>query len=167
MNDTGLIVASDIHDQRLKMVTQNCTRLGISIVRTVPYKEFDSAIANAAAIDAVLLDVPCSNSGVLARRLEVRMRITPEIIDEIAKTQSELLNKAAKMLNSGGKICYSTCSICRQENEDVVKNFLQNNPQFTLELEELTLPTAMPQTGPSPVTNVDRDGGYAAIIVKN
>jgi 16S rRNA C967 or C1407 C5-methylase (RsmB/RsmF family) len=70
------------------------------------------------------------------------------------------------MLNSGGKICYSTCSICRKENEDIVKNFLQSNPQFELQLEELTLPTAVSQTGPTPVTNVDCDGGYAAIIVK-
>ena len=166
MNDTGTIIASDIHDQRLKMVTQNCTRLGITIVKIVPYKKFDEIIANTPAIDAVLLDVPCSNSGVLARRLEVRMRITAEIIEDIAKTQSDLLEKTAKMLNSGGKICYSTCSICWQENEEVVKNFLQNNPQFTLELEELTLPTAMPQTGSTPITNVDCDGGYAAIIVK-
>jgi 16S rRNA (cytosine967-C5)-methyltransferase len=166
MNDTGTIIASDIHDQRLKMVMQNCTRLGITAVKTVLYKEFDDCLANTPRIDAVLLDVPCSNSGVLARRLEVRMRITPEIIEEIAKTQSELLEKAATMLNSGGKICYSTCSICARENEEVVTNFLQNNSQFTLELEELTLPTAMPQTGPTPVTNVDCDGGYAAIIVK-
>ena len=166
MNDTGTIIASDIHDQRLKMVTQNCTRLGISMVKTVSYKEFDDCLANTPTIDAILLDVPCSNSGVLARRLEVRMRITPEIIKEIAKTQSELLSKAAKMISNGGKICYSTCSICPGENEELIQNFLKNNPQFALELEELTLPTAMPQTGPTPVTNVDCDGGYAAIIVK-
>ena len=166
MNDTGSIIASDIHDQRLKMVTQNCQRLGITMVKTVSYKDFDDVISNTPLIDAVLLDVPCSNSGVLARRLDVRMRITPEIINEIAKTQYELLNKAAKMLRSGGKICYSTCSICRQENENVIKNFLKNNRQFEILLEELTLPTAMPQTGLSPVKTIDFDGGYVAVIIK-
>jgi len=102
-----------------------------------------------------MLDVPCSNTGVLARRIEVRYRIKPQAIKELTKTQSELLYTAAQMLKPHGKICYSTCSIQKDENRGLINDFLQKNQDFELKSEKLILPSA----GGS-----DHDGGYVAII---
>jgi len=103
----------------------------------------------------VLLDVPCSNTGVLAKRIEVRFRMTPKSLAALAKTQSQLLERAVGLLQPGGTICYSTCSIQSQENQDVVRAFLSCRPHFALVREELTLPSAEP---------FDRDGAYVAVL---
>ena len=107
--------------------------------------------------DCILLDVPCSNTGVLAKRIEVRYRIEPKAIKELAGLQADLLRTASGLVKPGGKICYSTCSIQKCENSEIVENFLKQNQNFTLETEQLTLPEA---------EGFDHDGGYAAILGK-
>ena len=109
MNDCGSIIATDIDDKRLEMVDINAGRLGVKSVKTVPYNEFNGVVGKAGQFDSVLIDVPCSNSGVMARRPEVKLRINEKTIDDIIKVQRELLIKAAGMVKTGGKICYSTC----------------------------------------------------------
>ena len=155
------------------MVRENITRLGINSVDIVPYEKIlggadsrlpnvDSQIENRKSkienlFDCVLLDVPCSNTGVLARRIEVRYRINPNKIRELAGIQAELLRTASDLVRPGGKICYSTCSIQKAENSELVESFLRENRSFTLESQQLTLPRA---------EGYDHDGGYAAILIK-
>jgi 16S rRNA (cytosine967-C5)-methyltransferase len=91
----------------------------------------------------------------LAKRIEARYRIKPKAIKELTKIQGGLLKTAVSMIKPQGKICYSTCSIQRCENSELIRDFLQKNPDFELELEQLTLPS---------VQGFDRDGGYVAII---
>jgi len=165
--DSATIIATDIDAERLKKVEENTARLGITSVSVVAYKElFEKSqieirtskfptFGGVGPFDAVLLDVPCSNTGVLARRIEVRYRINPDTIKEMSKVQSELLGTAAQMIKPQGKICYSTCSIQKAENSEPVKHFLQKNRKFKLESEKLTLPLAQ---------GLDVDGGYVAII---
>jgi 16S rRNA (cytosine967-C5)-methyltransferase len=150
--DSAKIIATDIDPERLKSVKENTTRLGITCVNILPYEQ----ILNS-KFDAVLLDVPCSNTGVLAKRIEVRYRVSPKAVKELAKTQASLLAAAAKMLTPKGRICYSTCSIQKAEDSRLVKDFLRDNPDFELESELLTLPSA---------EGFDRDGGYVAIITR-
>lgn len=150
--DSAKIIATDIDPERLKSVKENTARLGITCVNILPYEQ----ILNS-EFDAVLLDVPCSNTGVLAKRIEVRYRVSPKAVKELAKTQASLLVAAAKMLKPKGKICYSTCSIQKAENSQLVKVFLRDNPDFELESELLTLPSAQ---------GFDRDGGYVAIVTR-
>jgi len=107
--------------------------------------------------DCVLLDVPCSNTGVLARRIEARYRISPAKMQGLTRIQAELLASAARIVKPKGKICYSTCSIQNIENADLVENFLKVNKNFALESEQLTLPSA---------EGFDHDGGYTAILIK-
>lgn len=161
-NDSGTIIASDINSRRLQMVEQSCRRLGINSVKTVKCENIQKLLT-ASAPDAILLDVPCSNTGVLARRCELRLRVKERSIDGLAKTQLKILSNASKMIKTGGKICYSTCSIVKQENCSVVEKFLADNPDFKLEHEKLTLPF-QPAEGEN---SFDHDGGYAAVIVKN
>ena len=150
--DSANIIATDIDPKRLKSVKENTNRLGITSVNILPYEQ----ILNS-QFDSVLLDVPCSNTGVLAKRIEARYRINPKAVNELAKTQAGLLAAAAKMLKPTGRICYSTCSIQKCENSRLVKDFLQKNPDFKLQSELLTLPSA---------EDFDRDGGYVAIITR-
>jgi 16S rRNA (cytosine967-C5)-methyltransferase len=148
--DSTKIVATDVDPERLKSVEENTTRLGINSVSIVAYEE----VLNS-KFDCVLLDVPCSNTGVLAKRVEARYRVNPKAIEKLTKTQNDLLNTAVKMLKPKGKICYSTCSIQKAENSECIRDFLQRNPGFELESELLTLPSA---------EGFDRDGGYIAVI---
>lgn len=155
--DSAGIMATDNDARRLDMVRENITRLGIRSIRIVPYENVQSVASEVGSFDAILLDVPCSNTGVLARRVEARYRISPEAIEELAAIQAGLLRTAAGILKPRGKICYSTCSIQKAENSELVRDFLRDNPAFELESEELTLPSS---------EGFDHDGGYAAILVK-
>ena len=156
--DKAKIIATDTNKKRLEKVSENIARLGLSSISTIDYDGLQKDTSAKASFDAVVLDVPCSNTGVLAKRVEARYRIKPGTIKKLAKTQAELLQIAAAMTKPKGKICYSTCSIQKDENAEVVKNFLQRNPVFELENEELTLPGA---------GAFDHDGGYAAILNRN
>lgn len=158
IDDKGLIIATDKNNLRLEKLDENIRRLGIKSIRIIDYETFLKDSFCQSCGDAVLLDAPCSNSGVLARRPEARFRITPKKIGELAQIQTQLLDFAASLVKSGGRICYSTCSILSQENNEVVTNFLTKHHEFSLENENLILPSA---------EICDFDGGYAAIIVKN
>jgi 16S rRNA (cytosine967-C5)-methyltransferase len=157
--DSAKIIATDIDPQRLESVKENTTRLGITSVSILPYEELLTSKFSTLnpKFDCVLLDVPCSNTGVLAKRIEARYRVNPKVIKELTETQTELLAAAAKMLKPKGKICYSTCSIQKAENSRLVKDFLRQNPDFALESELLTLPSS---------EGLDHDGGYVAIITR-
>ena len=157
IDDKGLIIATDKDNTKLAKLDENIKRLGIKSVRIMDYETFLKTSGQFTPADAVLLDVPCSNTGVLARRPEVRLRITPDKIRELAQTQSQLLKLAASSLSAGGRICYSTCSILNQENGDVVNAFIKQQPVFSLEKENLFLPSA---------GTYDFDGGYAAILIR-
>ena len=155
--DSAKIVATDIDSRRLEKVKKNTARLGISSVETIAYEQLSQKTAEVGPFDSILLDVPCSNTGVLAKRPEVRYRIEPGTIKELAKVQARLLETAAAMVKPKGKICYSTCSIQKCENSELVRCFLRENRGFELESEKLILPSA---------EAIDCDGGYMAIITK-
>lgn len=153
--DKAKVFATDIDSKRLKKVEENTARLGISSVSVVAYEHLNEAAEQNGPFDCVLLDVPCSNTAVLSKRPEVRHRISPKAITALTKIQSELLEKARLMIKPGGKICYSTCSIQKAENAELIKKFLQKNNDFKLESELLTLPSAQ---------EPDCDGGYMALL---
>jgi len=156
-DDKAKIIATDIDSERLEKIKENIARLGINSVSIIRYENLEKVAAEIGPFDCVLLDVPCSNTGVLAKRIEARYRITPAAITKLTKTQSKLLGTSAAMIKPQGKICYSTCSIQKDENNQLVKDFLQKSPVFELESEKLTLPSAQ---------TPDCDGGYTAIITK-
>jgi len=101
--------------------------------------------------DRVLVDVPCSNTGVMRRRVDLRWRIQPEEIERLRTAQLELLQQAATQVKPGGVLVYSTCSLEPEENQEVVKQFLAGHSEFKLKSERELLPF---------VDNVD--GAYIA-----
>jgi 16S rRNA (cytosine967-C5)-methyltransferase len=131
MNNRGRIVARDNQPERLQRLEENCRRLGATCV------EFSAAPG---AFDGILVDAPCSNTGVLRRRVEARWRIQPRELARLSRAQSALLCQAALELKTGGVIIYSTCSLEPEENEQVVRKFLAEHPAFKLEGERQLLP---------------------------
>lgn len=132
MNNMGTIDAYDIYDHKLVLLANNCTRLGIAIVK-VHKQDILSISEGLKQGQGVLLDVPCSGLGVLNRRADSRWRKTPDIISELSSLQCSLLQKAASMVLPGGRLIYSTCTINREENDELVKKFISINPDFVLE----------------------------------
>ena len=155
--DSARIIATDINSRRLQKVKANTARLAIESISTVAYENLESHVANVDRFDAVLLDVPCSNTGVLSKRPEVRFRIREDAVTKLTKIQTELLEKTSKLVKPAGKICYSTCSIEPAENNLCIQNFLHRNRRFRLKSELLTLPS---------VRETDCDGGYVAVLVR-
>lgn len=146
----GKVVAVDLSGSRLARLEANATRLGLSnieiqagdaLVLTTPWRE---------SFDAVLLDAPCTNTGVLRRRPEARWRLAPEDPARLAEIQARLLEAAASCVRPGGRLVYSTCSLEMEENEGVTRAFAAAHPGFTLDAETLTLPSGV------------SDGGYWA-----
>lgn len=133
MSNKGTIVAQDIEPARLTLVEENAARLGAACVKV------GRALGEDEKFDRVLVDAPCSNTGVMRRRVELRWRIKPEEIKRLAVTQWRILREAAKRVKIGGVLVYSTCSLEREENQVVVGRFLAENNEFKLDQErELT-----------------------------
>jgi 16S rRNA (cytosine967-C5)-methyltransferase len=122
------------------LVTENCTRLGVTCVKPVALGDHPEGVLQFQKFDKVLVDAPCSNTGVLRRRLDLRWRLQPEEPARMAETQLQLLRLAALHLKPGGTLVYSTCSLELEENSEVVKAFLAAHPQFRLESERDLLP---------------------------
>ena len=134
LHNEGRIVAHDVSPTRLKLVQENCARLGVTCVQAT-----SSASVFAAHYDKILLDAPCSNTGVMRRRVDLRWRIRQEEISRLRQMQVDLLRQAAHHLKSGGVLVYSTCSVEPEENAEQMKQFLAENPALTLQSErELT-----------------------------
>ena len=137
MRNRGRIVASDLDLTRLKLIRDNCARLGVKIVEP---RLVDAAKPE--VFDRILVDAPCSNTGVMRRRVDLRWRIQAAEIARLRATQIELLGQAAARLAPGGVIVYSTCSLEPEENGEVVKQFLASHAQFELETQRQLLPFA-------------------------
>jgi len=132
MNNVGNINAYDIYDHKLALLANNCTRLSITIVEG--HKQDILSISEGLKQgQGVLLDAPCSGLGVLNRRADSRWRKTPDSISDLSSLQCSLLQKAAAMVLSGGRLIYSTCTINREENDELVNKFISINPDFVLE----------------------------------
>lgn len=133
MRNEGRLTACDNSPERLKLVAENCQRLGVSCVRLVSNGELGAGASE--LFDRVLLDAPCSNTGVMRRRVDLRWRIRPQEIERLRREQSALLQTAASRLKPGGVLVYSTCSLQPEENQTVVAELLARRPEFRLESE--------------------------------
>lgn len=159
--DRGEIVACDRAPDRLARVDENATRLGLKCIRTQLLPDDVADVLNLfPRFDAALVDVPCSNTGVIARRPEARLGLTPRKLRALVETQRHLLRRAAACLRPGGRLVFSTCSLEPEENEQVVAEFLAENPPWRLDVQETTLPAWGPRLSDW------HDGGYFARLVQ-
>ena len=152
MRGQGRLCASDLNETRFELIRENCERLGVSSVELITAAALHRMSARGApspggegqgegerfsvpAFDRVLVDAPCSNTGVMRRRVDLRWRIRPEEISRLQGTQLHLLHTAGSLLKPNGTLVYSTCSLEREENQDVVNQFLKAEPGMRLEEE--------------------------------
>ena len=136
MRNEGILVAQDLTEGRLKMIDENCSRLGAKCVTTTDARTVFRA---GELFDRVLLDAPCSNTGVMRRRVDLRWRVRAEELLRLAQGQRELLASLCTLLRPGGLLIYSTCSLEPEENRQLVEQFLVENPHFILDADrELT-----------------------------
>jgi len=138
MNNQGQIIARDNQPERLELLRENCARLGVTCVKTKAPP--DPAAGTPALYDRILVDVPCSNTGVLRRRVDLRWRLHAGDLERLAFNQLEILRRSAARLKPGGSLVYSTCSLEPEENTGVVQRFLAESPGFGLETERWLLP---------------------------
>ena len=154
MHNEGRLVAHDTTPERLKLIDQNCVRLGVTCVQTILPSTLNSQPST--TFDRILIDAPCSNTGVMRRRVDLRWRIRLGEIARLRSTQLELLRQAAPLLKQGGVLVYSTCSLEQEENSEVVNEFLGGHTDFKLERTRELLPF---------VDGVD--GTFTARMVRN
>ena len=155
MNDDGSVIATDIHEHKLAALDAAAERLGISIIRSTPKERLAAVLAECARPpDLILVDVPCLNTGVLARRPEARYRAGRKALDSIVALQATLLNEAQAMSGPRTRIIYATCSLEPEENEQQMGRFCEAFPAWKVDEERFTLPAE------------DHDGGYAAVLIR-
>lgn len=167
--DKAWIVACDVHSHRLTSLAATCHRLGVHSVDAVAVDATrELAFADdAPKFDRVLIDAPCTGTGTLRRNPEIKWRLTPDDIARLAGVQLDLLTVAASRVREGGRLVYSTCSIEREENEEVIGRFLERNQSLRLiepNAAELVTPEGFVRTFPH---RHEMDGFFVAMLVKS
>jgi len=147
------IVALDLSVKRLRQVVENVRRLGVRTVWPLAADGTECERVFRADFDAALVDVPCSNTGVLARRVESRWRVSEARLAELAALQRRLLASAAGVVRPGGRLVYSTCSLEPEENEQAVESLCRERPDWALVESKCILPS-----------ETSDDGGYVALL---
>ena len=144
MENLGTIVACDRDPERLQILKENMARLGMSVVHILRHNwsrgHAPSAVTSRAPFDRILLDAPCTNTGVMRRRVDLKWRLRRTDFDRMHQRQIEIVRGLIPLLKPKGALVYSTCSLEPEENEEVVRRILAETPTLRLEAERLSLP---------------------------
>ena len=153
MENNGVLKAFDLYESRVGLIRENASRLGLSIVSAEAFDatKYDPSRGLA---DRILCDVPCSGTGDIGRKPEVRFK-DPGLVDNLSPLQYDILNITEQYLKAGGTLVYSTCALDPAENEDVVARFLSEHPDFVCREQK----TCFPQDWMS-------DGFFYAVLEK-
>ncbi|MBN2201287.1 16S rRNA (cytosine(967)-C(5))-methyltransferase RsmB [bacterium] len=163
--DQALIVATDVHPGRLRLLSRGVRRLGLHSVSAVAS---DGAAAVRKPFDKILLDAPCSGMGVVRRRPELKWRRTPEDVSRLTAVQARMLESADRILKPGGVLVYSTCTVTEEENRGVVDAFRSAHPSYRIDDPARFLPEAL-ISGGCAETSTDvhgTDGAFAVRMIK-
>ena len=150
LNGSGGVVAQEVNPKRLRRLEENLARTKLGTVSAVQKVEED------ALFDRVLVDAPCSNTGVIRRRPDVRWRLNANHIEQLAALQRQILDAAAAHVKPGGRLVYSTCSNEPEENAEQIAAFLAAHPDFTEAVRRESVPF---ETG--------HDGAFACALVRS
>lgn len=129
MENQGEIMALDVYPHKIKLIEENCEKMGIDIIKAVKM-DARKLKEQGKKFDKILVDAPCSGYGVIRKKPEILYAKDAENIDELSKLQYEILESASQVLKDGGELVYSTCTITLEENTENVRKFLEKNPQF-------------------------------------
>lgn len=136
MGDKGKVLAFDIHPHKIDLINSAAKRLGLSSVEA---KLGNSAVfmeEYAQKADRVLVDAPCSGIGIIHKKPDIKWQREEKDIEQLVKIQRDILENSSKYVKSGGVLVYSTCTILKEENQEQVQKFLENNTDFELKEEQ-------------------------------
>lgn len=161
MGGTGSITSCDVHPHKAELIKNGAARLGFA---NITAKVQDATVENSEwldAMDVVIADVPCSGYGIIRKKPDIRLK-DPKEMENLPALQLSILRQQAKYVKKGGTLLYSTCTVLRRENEDVVAAFLRENSDFYTE--KLTLPGIFPENTTGMLTLIpgqyDTDGFF-------
>ncbi len=165
MNDTGKVLSFDIYDHKINIINENLNRLGIGNVTTAVRDASDGY--DLPGCDKILCDVPCSGLGVIRKKPEIRYK-SSDAIDTLPDLQYKIIDHSSEYLKPGGGLVYSTCTLNKHENSEVVYRFLESHSDFSLVpvdesfkgLRENGMLTILP-------TDYDSDGFFIALLTKH
>ena len=128
MNDKGKVLCFDIYENRVNLIVKGAQRLGLS---SIEGRVGDASVFNPdlGLADKVLCDVPCSGLGIIRRKPEIKYKSEEELAD-LPEIQYAIIDNASKYVKNGGRLVYSTCTLSKAENEDIVEKFLKNHSDF-------------------------------------
>lgn len=133
------VLSCDVYHHRLELIQQYARRMGVKLdVRLLDATVFNKSMSE--AYDLVLCDVPCSGLGVAAKKPDVYLFKDKDLVFGLTQVQAKILENGAEYVRQGGTLVYSTCTLLKEENDDVVKKFLKQNRKFRLESSETYLP---------------------------
>ena len=155
MQNQGLLIAMDVEPYKLSELDKRAARNGATCITTSLIVNNQSIKTYYEKADRLLLDVPCSGSGVIRRDVDTKWKLQLEHVERNIEIQRDILTRYSQMLRPGGTLVYATCSIFKSENEDQVAWFLENHPDYVLEVEKRLNP------------GKDNDGFYMARLKRN
>lgn len=164
MENSGSILSCDIHQKKLSLIRTGADRLGIEIISTQSRDARRPDAALSGVFDVVIADVPCSGLGVIGKKPEIKLKAEDEIAG-LPQIQLDILLNLANFVKPGGTLVYSTCTVLKAENEDVIERFLEKNKSF--EPESFTLGHETAESGMHTFwPNVDGTDGFFAARLK-
>ncbi len=133
MKDTGKLIGWDIYEHKIDLTLKTLERLAINNtqVKLQDARKINKDLKE--KFDKVIVDAPCSGLGIIRRKPDIKWNKSNETIEEITKIQKTILDTASKYVKPGGSLVYSTCTILDEENIQIIKNFIKDNPAYTLE----------------------------------
>ena len=155
MKNDGVLLACDRDEGRVEMLSDNLKRLGVEIARAIRHDWTKQTLEGQAPFDRILIDVPCSNTGVMRRRVDLRWRLTPDDFPRMAAEQFRIAREIVPLLKRSGVLVYSTCSLEPEENEEVVNAILKEFPFLRLDEQKSVVPF-----------RDGFDGAYAAKLIR-
>ena len=152
---TGTVTARDLTEQKVAMIQENISRTGATNVMA---QQWDATVLDEASVrkyDTVIADLPCSGLGNIRKKPDIKYNQTEESLAELAQLQSQILDTVCQYVKDGGVLCYSTCTINKDENENQVENFLSSHKEFKIDRMEQLFP------------NEEHDGFFICVMKKN
>ena len=155
MKNDGFILACDRDQSRVETLRGNLERLGVKITRSIRRDWAQQSLSGEAPFDRILIDAPCSNTGVMRRRVDVRWRLTPDDFARMAAEQLRIVRAVVPLLKPGGVLVYSTCSMEPEENEEALGMIRTEFPFLRLDDQKSVMPF-----------REEFDGAFAARLIR-
>lgn len=169
MNNTGVLLGTDIHEKRLNESKKRIKRSGLSnaSIKVISSENDKYLKRQAGKFDTVFVDAPCSGTGTWKRNPDSKWKLQEEFIQELTQTQASILQKASALVKPEGTLLYATCSILKEENDYQIDKFLSDNPNYEL-VDISIMHPSLTENKTLQLTSLEHgcDGFFAAILKK-